>query len=117
MAPISRLFLPMKSLLLDEALQVEGFMRILMKRRNGSPWTTEERRALAGHLNSMAKAVPALLIFSLPGGIILLPILAWFIDRRQDKARRARAAIDTSKASQKAGGENIENSLLKTNTK
>lgn len=117
MAPISRLFSQMKSMLLYEALQVEGFMRLLMKRRNGSSWTAEERHDLAGHLNAMAKAVPALLIFSLPGGMILLPILAWFMDRRRDEARRSGTAAGVSVISQREGvGKKIENSPLKTNS-
>ncbi len=117
MVPISRLFLQMKSMLLHEALQVEGFMRLLMKRRNGSPWTAEERRALAGHLNAMAKAMPALLIFSLPGGMILFPVLAWFMDRRQDEARRSGTAAGVSVISQREGvGEKIENPPFKTNS-
>jgi hypothetical protein len=87
-------------MLLNEVVQIEGFMRLLMKRRNGNPWTVEERRALAQHLNALAKAVPALIIFSLPGGMVLLPALAWFLDRRRDKIRRLRAAAELSAISQ-----------------
>ncbi len=97
---ISRFMTPLKNLLLQEALQVEGFMQLLMKRRNGVRWSKEERQALARHLNAMARVVPALLIFSLPGGMIFLPILAWFIDRRKGKTRTSDPAASASRASQ-----------------
>jgi hypothetical protein len=100
MPPISSCYIQIKSMLLNEVVQIEGFMRLLMKRRNGNPWTVEERRALAQHLNALAKAVPALIIFSLPGGMVLLPALAWFLDRRRDKIRRLRAAAELSAISQ-----------------
>ncbi len=97
---VARFFVPLKSLLLHEALQVEGFMQLLMKRRNGLPWSVEERRALLGHLKAMAGVVPALLIFTLPGGMLFLPILAWFIDRRKDKGRRSDVAASSTKVSE-----------------
>jgi hypothetical protein len=88
-----RQFFPrFRTMLLEEVLNVEGLMRLLMKRRNGQRWTPEERSALAGHLCGLAKAMRVLLIFSLPGGLFLLPILAWYLDRRKDKLKRMQQA-------------------------
>jgi len=113
MSPISSVCLQIKSMLLNEAVQMEGFMRLLMKRRNGSPWTVEERRALSGHLNAMAKAVPVVIVFSLPGGMVLLPALAWFLDRRRDKIRRLKAAAELSLISQTEVADEKNGSPLK----
>jgi hypothetical protein len=88
-----RIFLQFKTLILDEVGQMEGFMRLLMKHRNGVPWTPDEKQALSGHLHKMAKSVPVLIIFTLPGGLFFLPALAWFLDRRKNQAER-RAASD-----------------------
>ena len=65
-------------------------MLILMKPRNGVPWSEADRAALRGHLKRMARALPLLGIFALPGGSLLLPVLALALDRR--RVRRARAA-------------------------
>jgi hypothetical protein len=82
-----------KAMLLAKVSNVEGLMRLLMKRRNGQRWTPEERCALVGHLRELAKTIRALLIFSLPGGLLLLPILAWYLDRRKDRLERMQHAL------------------------
>jgi len=72
----------MKAIALDEIEKVHGFMELLMRPRNGRPWTPEERRALKAHIRHLARSLPVIGIFSLPGGSLLLPLLAWFLDRR-----------------------------------
>ena len=62
---------------------VESLVAVLMKRRNGKPWTREERAFLQGELRTLARWVPALLLFLLPGSVVLLPIYAWLLDRRK----------------------------------
>jgi hypothetical protein len=74
-----------------EAAQIQGFMLILMKPRNGGSWSPEERAALRHHLKRLARALPVLGIFALPGGTLLLPLLAVALDRRK-KQRGAHAA-------------------------
>jgi hypothetical protein len=72
------------ALIRHEAEQAEGFMRVLMKERNSSgPWTTEERTLLKNYLRRLAVYVPVLLIFLLPFGAILIPVLAEILDRRK----------------------------------
>jgi len=67
-----------------EVLSIKGLMQLLMKTRNtDEKWTREERKEIKSHLRNLAKIIPAIAIFSLPGGSLLLPILAEALDRRK----------------------------------
>ena len=84
---IKRLIVVNKEAILMEVLSIKGLIHLLMKSRNtDEKWTREERREIKRHLKNIAKIIPAVAIFSLPGGSLLLPILAEALDRR--KARR-----------------------------
>jgi len=74
-------------MMLDEALHVQGFMQLLMKQRNGSPWSSEDKSALRLHLRHLAATLPLFGIFALPGGSMLLPLLALILDRRRQRRR------------------------------
>jgi hypothetical protein len=90
---LKRLFLINKEAILMEVLSIKGLMQLLMKPRNtDEKWTGEERKEIKRHLKNIAKIIPAVAIFSLPGGSFLLPILAEVLDRR--KTRRL-PGIDT----------------------
>jgi len=85
-----------KELILSQILAVKGLMRLLMKNRNtGEKWTKDEVREIRVHLRHIAMLVPALIIFMLPGGSLLLPLLAEVLDRRK-KIRRPPAVPDKS---------------------
>ncbi len=72
-----------KALILHEASQVHGFMRLLMKQVNtGEKWTREERAELKQHLKHLSMYIPVLVIFCLPFGMLLIPVLAEVLDRR-----------------------------------
>ena len=72
-----------KHLILPHVLAIQGLMRLLMKGRNtGEPWTPAETREIRGHLRTITKLVPVLILFVLPGGLLLLPVLAEVLDRR-----------------------------------
>jgi hypothetical protein len=72
------------TLLLNEAREADGFMRLLMKHRNtGDGWTREERVQLKNYLRRLAAYVPVLLVFLLPCGMLLVPVLAEIMDRRK----------------------------------
>jgi len=69
-----------------EILSIKGLMQLLMKARNtDEPWTGEEKKEIKRHLRNIAKIIPAIAIFSLPGGSFLLPILAEVLDRRKTR--------------------------------
>jgi hypothetical protein len=74
-----------RKFVLDELRQVKGLVPLLMKRRNGERWTSEEiaeMRAQFGRLRTLSPYLAALL---LPGGFAALPALAWWFDRRRKR--------------------------------
>jgi len=68
---------------LVELMATRGLMPLLMKARNGESWTAEERRVLIEHLRRLAHLSPYLIALLLPGSVVLLPIYAWWLDRRR----------------------------------
>jgi hypothetical protein len=77
----------LQALTLSEVQNIQGFMQLLMKPRNGLPWTPADKQALVLHLRHMGRTLPFLALFTLPGGSLLLPLLAWFLDRRKRRQR------------------------------
>ena len=73
----------LKAMGLRDLCHVQGFMRLLMKPRNGMPWTAEDKIAIRLHLKNVAASLPMLAVFTLPGGMLLLPLLAKYLDRRK----------------------------------
>ena len=65
-----------------------GLLKLLMKRRNGGRWTDAERSELR---HGLAKLSPYLLPLLLPGGFLLLPLMAWWFDRRHNRRKRLAA--------------------------
>ncbi len=83
---IKRLIVINKKAILMEVLSIKGLMQILMKTRNtDEKWTKEEKKEIKMHLRNIAKIVPAVALFSLPGGSLLLPVLAEVLDRRRTR--------------------------------
>jgi hypothetical protein len=83
---LKRLILVNKDAILMEVLSIKGLMHLLMKTRNtDEKWTREEKKEIKRHLKNIAKIIPAVAIFSLPGGSFLLPVLAEAIDRRKTR--------------------------------
>ena len=73
----------------DELALVRGLLPLLMKHRNGEKWTAEERTALLRDLRALSNLSPYLIPLLLPGGIFMLPLVACWIDRRNNE-RKAR---------------------------
>jgi hypothetical protein len=83
---LKRLIITNKEAILMEVLAIKGLMQLLMKTRNtDEKWTREERKEIKRHLRNIAKIIPAVAIFALPGGSFLLPILAEVLDRRKTR--------------------------------
>ncbi len=75
-----------RQMILDEAVHINGFMKLLMKPRNAcTVWTKEEKGQLKKHLKHLSCYVPVLVIFLLPLGSLLIPVLAEILDRRRTK--------------------------------
>jgi hypothetical protein len=65
--------------------EVQGLVAVLMKQRNGEPWTVEDRAFLRTRLRQIAAWTPALVLFLLPGSMLLLPLFAYLLDRRRNR--------------------------------
>lgn len=68
---------------LAELLAMRGLMPLLMKTRNGGHWTPDERAELLSQLRRLSRISPYLLFLLLPGSALLLPVYAWWLDRRR----------------------------------
>ena len=67
-----------------EVLAVKGLMELLMKRCNtGQKWTADGITEMKGHLRMLSKVIPAVGVFLLPGGGLLLPLFVTVLDRRK----------------------------------
>lgn len=71
--------------ILAEFVKVRGLMPLLMKKRNGAAWSRAERGELQRQLRALATLSPYLVILVLPGSFALLPVLAWWLDRRRQR--------------------------------
>jgi hypothetical protein len=76
-----------KRRLLNEFSQVRGLMPLLMKPRNKQRWTREDKAQLAAHLKRLSSLSPYLVVLVMPGGLLALPALAWWLDRRRLRER------------------------------
>lgn len=95
---IARHFAGWRAAALREILEVQGLMRLLMKRRNSKkPWSAEEKIKVVGHLKEISKTVPFLILFCLPGGSLFLPLFTYLVDRRSMR-RLANEAADPAAA-------------------
>ena len=87
---LRRLIAKNRERILREAVLINGFMHLFMKPVNtGQSWTKEEKRELKRHIRHLSGYVPALIVFLLPGGSLLLPLLAEILDRRKKKRETA----------------------------
>lgn len=69
----------------SEFSKVAGLMPLLMKPRNKQKWSKEDKAELMEHLRRMAHLSPYIAALFLPGGFAMLPVLAWWLDRRRGK--------------------------------
>jgi hypothetical protein len=68
----------------QELSQVQDLVRVLFKRRNGEPWTREDRAFLRTELRALAwRWSPGFFLFLLPGGLVLAPLYAALLDQRK----------------------------------
>ena len=64
--------------------EVHDLVRVLFKPRNGEAWTLDDRAFLKRELRARARRwVPGFFLFLLPGGLLLAPAYAWYLDRRR----------------------------------
>lgn len=70
-------------LITAELVKIKGLMPLLMKRRNGGRWTVAERTELMQQMQAIAHLSPYLVVLVMPGSFVVLPVLAWWLDRRR----------------------------------
>lgn len=76
--------------------KISGFLGLFFKQRNtDEKWTKEEKAELKTHLKHLSMYVPVIIIFLLPGGSLLLPILAEVLDRRKQRRSAPAKQPDT----------------------
>jgi hypothetical protein len=81
--------------LLEEITEIRGFMPLLMKQRNGIHWTHKDRRLIMKQMRSLARLSPYAAALLLPGGLLVLPLMAWWLDRRRLKRGTDATAADS----------------------
>ena len=80
---LKRIIASNKSLILRESQGMNDFMMLLMKQINtADKWTVEDIKKIKSHLIRFVLYVPVLVIFFLPFGSLLLPLLAEILDKR-----------------------------------
>ena len=72
----------------DELASMKGAWPLLMKQRRGGTWTPEDKAQLKGMVRSASSVSPYLFIWALPGSVLLLPFLAWYLDSRRKQRQR-----------------------------
>jgi hypothetical protein len=56
-----------------------------MKQRHGGTWSSEDKVRLKAILRSASSVSPYVFIWAIPGSMVLLPFLAWYLDRQRKK--------------------------------
>ncbi|MCX7898140.1 MAG: hypothetical protein N2441_09735 [Rhodocyclaceae bacterium] len=69
--------------ILAELSEIKGLLPLLMRQRNGGRWSASERAQLRRTLAALASLSPYLALLALPGSVVLLPLYAWWLDRRR----------------------------------
>ena len=72
-----------KTRLKRELATLKGSVVWLVRQRRYGSWSTQEREHLRKIMRSASSVSPYLLIWVVPGSMLLLPFLAWFIDHRR----------------------------------
>lgn len=73
-----------KAFILDQVLEVQGLSRLLMKSwSSGEKWTQAEMRQIWAHLKAISRMVPVIIVFLLPGGSLLVPVLPHVFGQRK----------------------------------
>jgi hypothetical protein len=74
-----------RKFVLSEMVQVKGLMPVLMKRRNKQSWDEQDLAEIRAQVKRISKLSPYLVVIVMPGGFAMLPVLAWWLDRRRQR--------------------------------
>ena len=84
-----------KTGLRQEVATMKGSVVWLLRQRRQGQWSSQERTQLRQVMRSASSVSPYLVIWVIPGSLLLLPFLAWFIDRRRSQRAQAKEAAET----------------------
>ncbi|SFE13615.1 hypothetical protein [Paracidovorax konjaci] len=76
-----------------ELATMRGSVVWLLRQRRQGHWSADERERLRGVMRSASSVSPYLLVWAVPGSMLLLPFMAWFIDRRRTAREQATIAV------------------------
>ena len=79
----------------SELATMKGSVVWLIRQRRQGAWSSTERAHLRDVMRSASSVSPYLFIWVIPGSLVLLPFLAWFLDRRRRRPERLK---DTAKS-------------------
>ena len=77
-----------KSRLRREMATMKGSVTWLVQQRRQGTWTAQERAYLRDVMRSASSVSPYLFIWVIPGSMLLLPFLAWFLDQQRKRRER-----------------------------
>lgn len=80
-----------KRRLSGELARMKGAIPLLLKQRDGGKWTAEDKVQLKSMVRSASSVSPYLFIWAVPGSMLLLPFLAWYLDWQRKKQLRKMA--------------------------
>jgi len=74
-----------KRRILSELVKVTGLIPLLMKSRNFQKWTSEDKRELRLNLKRLSRVSAYIAMLVMPGGFAMLPVIAYWLDRRSSR--------------------------------
>ena len=77
-----------KSRLRREIATMKGSVVWLVQQRRQGTWSAEERAHLRDVMRSASSVSPYLFIWVIPGSMLLLPFMAWFLDKQRKRRER-----------------------------
>ncbi|CAN7484542.1 hypothetical protein [Acidovorax sp. LjRoot117] len=77
-----------KSRLKREMATMRGSVVWLVQQRRQGNWTADERTHLRDVMRSASSVSPYLFIWVIPGSMLILPFMAWFLDRQRKRRER-----------------------------
>ena len=79
-----------KSRLKREMATLRGSVVWLVQQRRQGNWDAAERAHLREMMRSASSVSPYLLVWVVPGSMLILPFMAWFLDRQRKRRERKR---------------------------
>lgn len=77
-----------KSRLQREMATMKGSVVWLVQQRRQGNWDAVERARLRDVMRSASSVSPYLFIWVIPGSMLILPFMAWFLDRQRKRRER-----------------------------